>query len=232
MRGFIASQRSEREQVGHPIRFLHQSILLFKLEQSVLPSQQPEVTASDGSWSTAPQTCKDERGVTYLALMCAIVLMGISLTAVGQYWQVIAKRDAEAELYFRGTRIKHAIEAYAADYEVRKGARPNQYPLNLEQLTQGPKRYLPVVYTDPLTGQDFELIRVNGEIRGIRSRSSETPLDKVRFKDAAAYNQIAFQAIPPSPPGQPCGSDVNRMDPLNPLVAGPCAVASAPSTWP
>ena len=206
------------------IRFLRQFTRLFKLEQDVLPSQQPGVHARDGACSPAPQASEDERGVTYLALMCAIVLMGISLTAVGQYWQVIAKRDTEAELYFRGTRIKHAIEAYAADYEVRKGTRPNQYPLNLEQLTQGPKRYLPVVYKDPLTGQDFELIRVNGEIRGIKSRSTDTPLDRVRFKDSAAYNQITFQAIPPSPTSQPCGSDVNPINPLNPILSGPCAL--------
>jgi hypothetical protein len=126
--------------------------------------------------------------------------MGISLTAMGRSWQVVAQRDAEAELSFRGTRIRYAIEAYAGDYEVRKGTRPNRYPLSLAQLIEGPKRYLPVIYKDPITGQDFELIKLNGEIRGVRSRSTGVPLDRFHFKGATAYNQIAFQAEPPSWP--------------------------------
>ncbi|TLY43344.1 MAG: hypothetical protein E6K61_02180, partial [Nitrospirae bacterium] len=79
-------------------------------------------------------------------VMFAIVLMGISMTVVSKQWTVVMKRDKEAELLFRGNRIKAAIEAYAADYQVRKASRPNVYPLKLEQLTEKPKRYLPVVY--------------------------------------------------------------------------------------
>ena len=63
----------------------------------------------------------DQRGVTYLMVMAAVVLMGVAMTVVGQQWSVVVKRDREAELQFRGTRIKTAIEAYAADYEVLAG---------------------------------------------------------------------------------------------------------------
>jgi len=91
---------------------------------------------------------RDQRGVTYLMVMFAIVLMGISLSVVGKQWVMTVKRDHEAELLFRGTRIQNAIARYAADYEIRKATRPNRYPLSLEELTQRPKRYLQVVYKD------------------------------------------------------------------------------------
>lgn len=153
---------------------------------------------------------QNQRGVTYIMVMFAIVLMGISMTVVSKQWTVVMKRDKEAELLFRGNRIKTAIEAYAAAYEVEKSKRANRYPLSLDQLTQKPKRYLPVVYKDPMTGQDFELIKVGAEIRGVKSRSKDKPFDQVHFKNADTYDQIAFQVqaaatqpptVPPKPPG-------------------------------
>lgn len=163
---------------------------------------------------------RNQRGVTYLMVMFAIVLMGISLSVVGKQWVIAAKREHEAELLFRGTRIQNAIARYAADYEIRKASRSTRYPLSLELLTQRPKRYLQVVYKDPITGQDFELIKVGAEVRGVRSRSKERPLDRVRFTDAETYDQITFQAIEPR--GQPCRPVPNPINPLNPLGAGPC----------
>jgi hypothetical protein len=132
--------------------------------------------------------------------MGLIIVMGIASMAIGQQWKVIAQRDKEAELLFRGTRFKNAIERYAADYDVRRGTRTNKYPLTLMQLVEGPKRYLPVVYKDPFLEEEFEVIRINGEIRGIKSRSTETPFDVVHFGKAARYNEIVFQAVEPTLP--------------------------------
>ena len=164
------------------------------------------------------ESTMNERGVTYLMVMAAIVLMGVSMTVVGKQWSVTVKRDKEAELQFRGTRIKNAIEAYAADYQVRKATRPNIYPLMLEQLTQkNPKRYLPVVYKDPITGRDFELIKVGTEIQGVKSRSRERPLNQVQFNNAASYNAVVFRAA--SPGAQLAGA--STLNPLNPLLPQP-----------
>ena len=140
----------------------------------------------------------NQRGVTYLALMFFVVLIGISLMAINQHWSVILKRDREKELAFRGTRIKHAIERYAADYEVQKGTRQNQYPLKLGDLTKRPKRYLQTIYKDPITGEDFELIKRGAEIRGVRSASLDLPLDQVTFQAAQRYHDILFEASPPN----------------------------------
>lgn len=141
-----------------------------------------------------PGPFNNQRGVTYLALMFFVVLIGISLMAVNQHWSAILKRDREKELAFRGLRIKQAIERYAADFEVQKATRSNQYPLKLEDLTKRPKRYLQAVYKDPITGEDFELIKRGTEIRGVRSTSLDLPLDQVAFQGATRYFDIAFEA--------------------------------------
>jgi len=164
-----------------------------------------------------------ERGVTYLMVMAAIVLMGVAMTVVSQQWSVVVKRDKEAELQFRGTRIKNAIEAYAADYQVRKATRSNIYPLKLEQLTEKPKRHLQVAYKDPITGDDFELIKVGAEIRGVKSRSKDKPLNTVDFKDATTYNAIRFEVKPAT--AQPCIPGAAAVNPLNPLGSVPCLPA-------
>ena len=159
-------------------------------------------------------TISNQGGFTYLVVKFFVVLIGITLMAVGQEWSVIMKRDREAELIFRGTRIKEAIERFVADHEVLKGTRPNQYPLKLEELTKkAPRRYLPVVYKDPITGQDFELIKVGKDIRGVRSTSLETPMDQMTFKGAKTYHAIKFEAAQV----KNCGPN-----PLNPLAPTTC----------
>ena len=141
----------------------------------------------------------NEQGVTYLALMFVVALVGISLMAVNQHWSVMLKRDREKELAFRGTRIKQAIERYAADFEVQKGTRSNHYPLKLEDLIKSPKRYLQAVYKDPITGEDFELIKTGAEIHGVRSTSPDPPLDQVTFQGAQTYHDIHFEASTQEP---------------------------------
>ncbi len=143
----------------------------------------------------------NQKGATYLILMFLIVLMGISLMAISQHWSVIMKRDREAELAFRGTRIKEAIERYVADYEVLKATRPTRYPRKLEDLTKRPKRYLQVVYKDPFTEEEFDLIKVGADIRGVRSMSTDKPLDQVTFNGAQSYQAVRFEVAASATPG-------------------------------
>ncbi len=160
-----------------------------------------------------PLTNQD--GVTYLFMMILVVVMSISLMGVTQQWSVIMKRDREAELLFRGTRIKEAIERYVADYEVQKATRPNRWPRTLEELTKKtPKRYLQAVYTDPITGEDFDLIKVGEELHGVRSTSQDVPYDQVHFKNAKTYQAIRFEST---------GAGTNcQPNPINPLIQQNC----------
>ena len=167
----------------------------------------------------------NERGLSFLALMGVIAIMGITLSIVSQEWSTTVKRDKEKELLFRGTMIKNAIEAYAADYEVRKADRSNRYPRKLEQLTQMPRRYLPRVYRDPMTGKDFDVILVKDEIRGVRSTSTDWVMDMVNFKNVSRYKEMAFQAQDPKQQGLPGLDESNPINPLNHLLSQPAAPA-------
>jgi len=166
----------------------------------------------------------NQRGSAYLMLMVVIAVMGVSMMATGKQWALVMKREKEAELVFRAIRIKNAIEAYALDYRLHSASRPNQFPLSLQQLTKPPKRYLPTVYQDPVTGSDFELIKVAGQVRGVRSRSHEQPLSRVRFGSARVYREAAFQVD--SIEVQPCVS-AGALNPFLGTSGAPCRPGAA-----
>jgi hypothetical protein len=163
----------------------------------------------------------NQDGMTYLFVMMLVVFMTISLLGVTQQWSVIMKRDREAELIFRGTRIKNAIDLYVADYEFQKATRPNRWPRTLEELTKkSPKRYLQMAYSDPMTGEKFALIKVGEELHGVRSTSTDTPYNQVGFKGAKTYQAIRFEST---------GVNTNcQINPLNPLAPSTCAPAGNP----
>jgi hypothetical protein len=171
-----------------------------------------------GIWTRVRKPFTNQAGVTYLFAMMLVVFMSISLMGVTQQWSVIMKRDREAELLFRGTRIKESIERFVADYEVQKATRPNRWPRTLEELTKkSPKRYVQAVYTDPITGGDFDLIKVGEELHGVRSTSTDVPYDQVHFKNAKTYQAIRFEST---------GAGTNcQPHPLNPLAPQNCAPA-------
>lgn len=161
----------------------------------------------------------NQSGVTYLFMMILVIVMSISLLEVTQQWSVIMKRDREAELLFRGTRIKNAIERYVADYEVQKATRPNRWPRTLEELTRKtPKRYLQAVYTDPITGEDFDLIKTGDELHGVRSTSTDIPYNQVDFKNVKTYQAIRFESMGAGGNCQP--------NSINPLVQENCTPTS------
>ena len=45
---------------------------------------------------------RQERGATYLFVMLAVVLMGISVTVAAKQWKAVVQREQEAELLGRG----------------------------------------------------------------------------------------------------------------------------------
>ena len=180
----------------------------------------PASSAPQGTAPASPWLLTSQRGVTYLMLMFSILIIGASLTVVGKQWKMVVQRDKEAELVFRANRIKTAIEAFAADHAVKKATRPNRYPRTLEELTKKPKRYLQVVYKDPMTGEDFGLIKIGGQVMGVKSRSKEKPISTVLFKNAVSYDQVTFQVT--APQGQPCMPGVSAINPLNPMATAPC----------
>jgi len=126
---------------------------------------------------------KSERGFTYLGLLFAVVILGLTLSAVGVVWSTQIRRDREAELLFVGDQYRTAIGRYYA----AGGA----YPLDLKDLLADQRfpqvrRYLRRLYPDPITGDaDWQpILGAGGGIIGIASNSQLKPIKVSNFPEA------------------------------------------------
>lgn len=155
------------------------------------------------------------RGFTYIALLAAIVIIGITLGSATKYWQNISVRDKEEELLFRGEQYRVAIERY---YNAIPGR--IQYPQSIDDLLKDSrsaegKRYLRKKYLDPITGEEFVEIRdmLSKRIVGVCSSSEKEPLKQTNFPDTSPiykdfegkkkYNDWKFQFMPQAQLPQP-----------------------------
>jgi type II secretory pathway pseudopilin PulG len=122
------------------------------------------------------------RGFTYLALLAAIIIIGVSMGAAGKYWQNVVQREKEEELLYRGDQYRLAIERYYFAVPGRQ-----QYPTSLDQLLKDERtplgrRHLRRKYRDPVTGEDFVEVRDQlKRIIGVYSPSGKTPLKQASF---------------------------------------------------
>ena len=129
---------------------------------------------------------RNASGFTYVALLAAIVILGISMGAAGKYWSFVMQREKEEELLFRGEQYRLAIERYSHALPGR-----NAYPPSIEELlkdsrTPTAKRHLRQAYKDPITGEDFEVykdITKGNRITGVYSKSDKEPLKKTGFPE-------------------------------------------------
>ena len=155
---------------------------------------------------------RNSRGFTYLALLAAIVIIGISLGSAARSWQNISLREKEEELIFRGNQYRLAIERYYLALPAKR-----QYPSTLEELlkdsrTPTGKRHLRQKYLDPITGKDFVLIQdpLSKRIIGVRSASEKKPLKQGNFPDElkdfegkGQYAEWVFVVMQPGGVAQP-----------------------------
>ena len=122
-------------------------------------------------------------GFAYIALLVAIIIIGISLGAAGKYWSSVALRDKEEELIFRGDQYRQAIELY---YKAVLTA--SQYPNSIDDLLMDSRfpagrRHLRQRYKDPISGEDFVDIKdtTTNRIIGVHSPSDKQPLKQSGF---------------------------------------------------
>ncbi|WP_455379330.1 type II secretion system protein [Petrachloros mirabilis] len=129
-----------------------------------------------------------EQGFSYLMLMFATVLIGITTTVAAKQWQVIVQRELEADLLARGIEIQNALALYSASMKAGRVVPGEMYPQSLAQLTRLPKPFLRKVYMDPLTHGEFEYLRApTGGIMGVRSKSHAKPFKKHEFPQAVRH---------------------------------------------
>ena len=161
------------------------------------------------------------RGVTYLALMLAIVLMGLSLTVIARQWKTVIQREHEAELLSRGIEIQTALAAYSATMKKGRVVPGEIYPLTLEELTKPPKPFLRKAYSDPITAGDWEYVRdPTGRIKGVKSKSKTEPFgswhelfstlllwsSRRYFSPGCLSPSACSQIVSPTKPGRSIGA--------------------------
>lgn len=124
------------------------------------------------------------RGFTYLWVLFAVALLGVSLMAISEIWVSTARREKHVQLDWIGEQFRTAIASY---YEGSPGAN-KEYPHNLEELQNDrrfavPRRHLRRMYVNPFTGRrDWELISCGrGGFCGVRAvtEGQERSLDFV-----------------------------------------------------
>jgi type II secretory pathway pseudopilin PulG len=108
---------------------------------------------------------RDERGYLMVALLVAMSVMAILMTAALPAWRTLAQREKEAELIFRGEQYARAIALFQRRYA-------NASPPNLDLLIN--ERFLRKKYKDPITNEDFQLVAVGGAVPGMPGMSSQT----------------------------------------------------------
>lgn len=92
------------------------------------------------------------RGYAMVALLVAMSVMAVLMSALLPVWTTMAKREKEAELVFRGNQYARAIGLFQ-----RKFA--NTAPPSIDLLVE--QRFLRKKYKDPITNDDFQPLYAN-----------------------------------------------------------------------
>lgn len=131
---------------------------------------------------------RQQRGLTYIALLLAIALHGAVLAAAGSVWHTAQKRERERQLLFIGDQFRSAIRAYANSGPGVRGQLPRTLDdLLLDPRLPGTRRHLRKVFVDPITWKaEWGLVKTpDGHgILGVYSLSEDEPLRKAHFDPA------------------------------------------------
>ena len=172
------------------------------------------------------QRVRNERGVTYLMLMFAIVLIGIATTAAEKQWKAIRQRELEADLLAKGIEIQTALALYSTTIKAGRVMPGEVYPQTVTDLTRLPRPFLRKVYLDPMGHGEWEYLRApTGGIMGVRSTSRVKPFRQRNFPPAvrhfegrATYRDWVFQH--PSPSSAPIVQQGTVPIPVTPSTTG------------
>lgn len=138
-------------------------------------------------------------GFTYMTVLVIVVVVGIAASRGAIVWKTAMQREKEIELISRGTQIRDALRQW---YRVRvvpgdtkvtpidPKAAVVASPTELKSLLKDPNRpgnirYLrPIALIDPLSEKpekEWDVIRENGKIVGVKSSSEKEPLKQGNF---------------------------------------------------
>jgi len=107
-----------------------------------------------------------QQGYAMAALLVALSIMAVVMTAAMPVWTQAARRDREAELIFRGQQYARAIGLF------QRKAGPGTLPPNVDVLIS--QRFLRKKFLDPITGEQFDFLTQTQAAPGAR-QSQATP---------------------------------------------------------
>lgn len=144
-------------------------------------------------------------GFTLIAVLAALALLAVATERIAFIASHQAQRDREDELLRRGAELARAIGSY---YESSPGS-VKTFPRELAHLVEDPrflsvKRHLRRVYSDPINGGDWQVVRdAGGAIIGVHSTSALAPirtaaidLDGLEIPPASRYADWQFTYTP------------------------------------
>ena len=145
-----------------------------------------------------------EGGFTYVALLAAVAVLGVGLTAASELWVSNAHREKLVELEWIGEQFVRAIGSY---YFASPGS-AKVYPASLDDLLEDQRyltvrRHLRVVYANPFTGiSDWATVRgVDGRVRGVRIKvtTSSGVIEKTHIFVPNEASSTPFKRISADP---------------------------------
>src|SRR5262249_9220374 len=109
--------------------------------------------------STSPfqKQSPGERGYVLITLMLFVALLAIAALTVTAKADFQSRRDREEELVHRGVQYARAVRSFFK--------KTGRYPTRIEDLENtNNQRFLRKRYKDPITGEDFKLLRM-GDVK-------------------------------------------------------------------
>ena len=162
--------------------------------------------------SSAGNILRSQSGISLVLVLVLMTILGLSAGIAGSSWSSIVRRAREADLLWKGGQIRKAIGSYYNDSHAQGAAKI--YPSKLEYLIKDPRfletrRHLRRLYADPMTGEDWVLIKdQGGRIKGVRSSLTEEPFKQGHFSEEnkdfegrALYSEWEFVYVPKAPTG-------------------------------
>ena len=128
----------------------------------------------------------DERGYLMVALLVAMSVMAIMMTAALPAWHTLAQREKEAELIFRGEQYARALALYQRRFA-------NAPAPSLDLLVD--QRFLRRKYKDPITNDEFQILTAGAPATGQAApggvQDGQRALQQAAGRAAGAAGQAA-----------------------------------------
>jgi type II secretory pathway pseudopilin PulG len=127
-----------------------------------------------------------EEGFSYVIVMFLVAILSIAAVRGLENTLTRERRDKERETLWRGLAYREAIRLY---YEGSPGT-SKSYPQELKDLLYDGRPVRPVrplrrLYTDPLSGGEWGVVRnEEGRVIGVYPKSDAVPFKRAGFPDA------------------------------------------------